>query len=73
MKNVEVRIRHMNDGASESVLGTTDNVDGVIPLLKRWGLLYGDVGDCYDFSAQFIVTEDGQAYFEVIIGDDDAQ
>ena len=70
--NVEVRIRHIAEGRSIP-LGRTEDIDGIIPLLRSWGLYFADNGDyATAFMAQFVLDhEDRQAYYEVIVGEDE--
>lgn len=74
----EVRIRHENNIYAVS-LGDVPllEVDKVLPLLTRWGvvtktgLLYDGGTAQPELSAQFTVVADEEAYFEVQIHDEE--
>lgn len=69
----EIRIRHeMNVRAIP--LGDVPllEMDKVIPLLQRWGVyLKDDAVAADDFSGQFTVVADQEAYFEVQLHDEE--
>lgn len=70
-ENVEVRIREASSAMAVRLCAVPlAEIDGILPMLVGWGVLgSGDV--LYELSGQFVVTEQG-AYFEVIVGDEEA-
>lgn len=70
MTGVQIRLRTSEDGSATAVLGTVpfDQLDGVIPTLKAWGLIY-DGMDVSDLTGQFVLGD--AAYFEVVVNLDD--
>lgn len=71
----EVRIRHRDDhnaGHLGDVPLTEAGLSEALRLVRTWGIFTAQDGlETPDLSAQFVIGEDGAAYFEIIVGGDE--
>lgn len=65
---ITVKLRHTDSGVAMA-LYQVDDVDKVIPMLRRWGVECGGnvYGNDEELTGQFVLT-DNEAYFEVVVG-----
>lgn len=69
---INVRIRHVNDAKPVHLMTwPAEHIDRVLPTLAGWGLRDGDTGGLYSDLTGQIVVEDGEAFFEVLYGEED--
>jgi hypothetical protein len=75
MSLVKVRLRQQSDGVAVPFTEwPLDDLESVLSVLRYWGGVYvtgGRLDGTIDALSGQIVLQDGKAYFEVIVCDDD--